>query len=243
MKVAIIMLSYERFDTLVKVLPNNLLDAPDADLFVLDQGSTDPRILPLLKDYAKEVFTLPDNVGIPRGFNFLLKYCYDLGYDAFQFMANDIAEPAGWIKEKVKHLQAIPNSGMVSIALESHEYCSKNVNGMWVNPGHVIGQFMISRGAYEKLGALREDFGKYGPIDIDYNIRCERLGLLNYYLPGLRAQHLDDRANDLYGYDKAKQVSDTWPDLIESVSRYDNTEYCHIPNGEYTINADQYFVK
>ncbi|GEP95555.1 glycosyltransferase family 2 protein [Chitinophaga cymbidii] len=243
MKVAILMLSYERFDTLSKVLPSNMVHAAGADLFVLDQGSTDPRVLPFLKEYAKEVFTLPDNVGISKGFNFLLKYCYDLGYDAFQFIANDIMEPVGWITEKVKHLQAIPESGMVSIALADSGYCTKRVNGMWIHPGHVIGQFIISRATYEKLGALREDFGMYGPIDLDYNLRCEKLGLINYYIPCLRAVHMDDRANDLYGYDKAQKVSDTWPEFINTVSRYEDRSNCHIPNGEYTINADQYHVQ
>lgn len=240
MKVAIIMLSFERFDTLSRVLPNNLQHADGADLFVLDQGSADPRVLPLLKEHAKEVFTLPDNVGISKGFNFLLKYCYDLGYDAFQFMANDILEGAGWISQKVGYLKAIPNSGMVSIALGDHGYKSRQVNGAWINPGHVIGQFMINRTAYEELGALREDFGKYGPIDLDYNVRCERFGRVNYYLPILRATHLDDYANQLYGYDKAKQVQDTWPSFVNSAAMYEDLAYCHIPNGEYTINAEQF---
>lgn len=245
MKVAILMLSFERFDTLAQVLPNNMQHAGgphQIDLFVLDQGSRDERVLPLLHQYAKHVFAVPGNVGISKGFNYLLKYTYDLGYDAFQFMANDILEPAGWIRKKLEYLQAIPSSGMVSIALDNHGYCTKHVNGMWLAPGHVIGQFMISRATYQKLGALREDFGMYGPIDIDYNIRSERLGLLNYYLPVLRAQHLDDRANELYGYDKARQVEETWPGFVSSAERYIDPAQCRIPNDEYTMTMPEYYV-
>lgn len=240
MKIAIMMLSYERFDKLSVTLPENMSRAGDVDLFVLDQGSKDPRIIPLLEKYAKHVFTVPKNVGVAAGFNFLLKHCYDRGYDLFQFMANDILEPEGWVSFKADHMRDIPNSGMVSIALEEHGYCSRPANGRWVAIGDVIGQFMISRAAYEKVGALREDFGPYGPVDIDYNYRCSRLGLINYYVPLMRAKHLDDRDNELYGYDKAQAVSRTWPEYVDSLPQYNDPEKCHIPNGEYTVNAQEY---
>jgi len=242
MKVAILMLSYERYDTLVQVLPNNLQNAGcSVDLFILDQGSKDPRVLEIISS-LRNGDTLRagmwhfrnDNIGIAAGFNYLLRQ--HPGYDAYQFMANDILEQPGWVAKKVEYLKAIPDSGMVSIPCGDHGYPSRKAGGLWLHPGDVIGQFMISRQVYEKVGAFREDFGKYGPVDNDYNIRCAKAGFTNYYLPGMKAVHLDDHANDLYGYDKAAAVAKSWPEFMATVS---DQEYFIAPE-DYNINAKEY---
>lgn len=245
MKVAILMLSYERYDTLVKVLPNNLAKAEcEVDLFVLDQGSKDQRVIDFLRNFDYKAAGVgfgvtsfgESNTGIAAGFNRLISYAHSLGYDAFQFMANDILEQPGWIARKVEYLQAIPHSGMVSIPCGDHGYPSRKMAGLWLNAGDVIGQFMLSRQAYEKVGAFREAFGKYGPVDNDYNTRCTKAGFVNYYLPNHRAEHLDDYDNDLYGYDKAEAVAKTWPQYMDTLSE----PGFYFPPGEYSINAKEY---
>lgn len=239
MKVAVLMLSYNRFDILKKTLTHNMKNAGHPfDLYIWDNGSTDPKVRKYLEKLkgVKSVIFEKSNTGIAHPFNVMLNELKEK-YDAFQFMANDILEPDNWLLTKVNYLKAIPDSGMISIALGDHLYPYAEINGMPLYPGHVIGQFLISRAVVESLGAFREDFGKYGPIDNDYNVRCDRKRFLNYYLPDLQAVHLDDNDNMKYGYDKAAQVEKTWPEFVASLPRYNDTYNCYIPfDGQLTHN-------
>lgn len=144
-------------------------------------------------------------------------------------------------------------SGMVSIAPGSHNYpevtpCFHEADIPAAGypsvyyPGDVIGQFMITREVYEKIGGFNEEFGYYGPIDNDYNARCAATGFVNYYIPG-QSQHIDTSPADLYGYNKAAAVAKTWPIHVENVKRYqENPESCYMPvSGECIVNMKQFW--
>lgn len=242
-EVAILMLSYERFEVMERVVKHNLANAGcNVDLFVWDNGSKDKRILNLLSQHAYEIAVSPDgeNWGIAKPFNILMQRAYKLGYKYFQFMANDILEPEGWVKRKIDYIKEINNSGMVSICPNATvPYEQLNNSGMTYHPGDVIGQFMFTREVYEKVGSFYEGFGKYGPIDNDYNNRCTKAGFINYYLPALSSQHIDDNAvPDLYGYDKMTELQKSWQ-IYQA--RTANPDYYIAPNEDYVINMDQYF--
>lgn len=233
MKVAVLILSYNRFELLKKTLSHNIKNAGyEFDLYVWDNGSTDDRVLPYLRKHTNDLATSPVNMGIARPFNRMMKWVFDKDYDAVVFMANDIKEPANWLAARVKYMQRIPNSGMVSVALHDHGYRPQWVNGVQVHPGHVIGQFMISRHVFEKIGYFREDFGHYGPIDNDYNVRCDRAGFISYYVPGLKGTHLDDKDDKKYGYSKSEKIRETWQQFADSISRYDDPANLYIPFNE-----------
>jgi GT2 family glycosyltransferase len=246
MKVAVLMLSYNRYELLTKTLPHNIKNARyPFDLYVWDNGSTDPRVMDFLKVQQWYMLTEPSdgiNRGIAQPFNHLMDMAFRSGgYDAVVFMANDIKEPKNWLAERVKYLKAIPNSGMVSVACSKHDYRPKSINGLMLYPGHVIGQFMISRQVFDKVGYFREDFGHYGPIDNDYNVRCDRLGFTSYYLPDLKAIHLDDKDDQKYGYSKKEKVKETWQQFTQDVQRYADPTACYIPyNGQTTINMNDH---
>lgn len=243
MKVAVLMLSYNRFELLKQTIEHNRSNAGyPFDLYIWDNGSTDLRVKPFLNSLsgAKHVMYDYENSGIARPFNLLLR---DIGanYDAFVFMANDILEPDNWLRDRVNYMKMIPNSGMVSIAVGNHNYPSRMNNGMIIHPGHVIGQFMISREVFDTIGYLREDFGLYGPIDNDYNIRCEKMGYVNYYLPVVKAIHLDDKDDTQYGYSKSEQVSKTWAEFVNTLPRYNDLDNVYIPfDGQMTIDMKEY---
>lgn len=244
MKVAVLMLSYNRYEILRQTVEHNTTNAGHPfDLYIHDNGSTDYRVVPYLES-IKHKFELLRfdrcNKGIAVPFNSFLRALGDK-YDAFVFMANDILEPDNWLRDRVNYMKMIPNSGMVSIAVGEHGYPSRMDNGMIIHPGHVIGQFMISREVFDTVGYLREDFGLYGPIDNDYNIRCERMGYINYYLPGVKAIHLDDNDDTKYGYSKSEQVSRTWPEFVNTLSRYNDINNVYIPfDGQMTIDMKEY---
>lgn len=246
MKVAVLMLSFNRYELLKKTLTHNLKNAGyEFDLFIWDNDSTDIRVI----DYLKQVIipntdrlTLNDhNAGIAKPFNVMMNRAFATGYDAVMFMANDIKEPKNWLLERIKHLEAIRDSGMVSVALADHNYRPVIRNGLRIYPGHVIGQFIISRECFEKVGYFREDFGHYGPIDNDYNTRCDQLGFVSYYLPNMRGVHLDDKDDRKYGYSKKEKVKETWQQFTQDIQRYADPAACYIPyDGQTTMNMSDY---
>src|SRR5688500_6163292 len=148
MKIAVLLLSYERYDTLKQVLEHNLKNAGHpVDLFVWDNGSKDERIFPLLQEHVKglhHMFRTDTNKGIAYPFNKMMAHCYERVYDAFHVMANDILEPDNWLEEKVCAMMGIPNSGMISISPGPMPYAPQWIEGWTVHPGDAIGQFMIS---------------------------------------------------------------------------------------------------
>lgn len=267
------MLSFERYDTLKRVLEHNMANAGyPFDLFVWDNGSKDQRVKDLLKvSKYHSLWLMRENSGIAKPLNDMMQCAFNEGYDAFHVMANDILEPDNWLRDKVGFIQLLdkphiplvngrllgsPNhttvsSGMVSIPPGEHNYSEvtpcfdpsdkPDIDGpIRYYPGDVIGQFMISREVYEKVGAFREDFGHYGPIDNDYNARCAAMGFVNYYIPG-RSIHLGSD-NPGYGYDKATVVHETWPRHMDNVCRYlEDPSTAYIPPaGECTINMKQF---
>lgn len=275
MRIAVLMLSYERYDTLKRVLEHNMANAGyPFDLFVWDNGSKDERIFDLIGYYKPERFyRLNENRGIAGPLNTMLSITFSMGYEAFHVMANDILEPNNWLADKINMIQALqtphvplhdakllgsPNhdivkSGMVSIAPGVHNYPEvrpcftlppfpPNHGVLKYYPGDVIGQFMITRQVYERVGGFREDFGQYGPIDNDYNARCKAMGFVNYYIPG-QSQHIDNSPADLYGYNKAELVAKTWPIHEANVKRYnDNPESAYIPvSGDNIVNMKQFW--
>lgn len=244
MKVAVLMLSYNRYELLKKTTSHNLKNAgAPFDLFVWDNGSTDERVIEYLKGLvpAERLFLNRKNFGIAFPFNYLMHLAFSKEYDAVMFMANDIKEPDKWLAKRIAYMTMIPESGMVSVALGSHQCRRKVLRKLPVDAGHVIGQFMISLDTYLKVGSFREDFGLYGPIDNDYNIRCERLGRVNYYIPGIKGEHLDDKDDKKYGYSKSDQVKKTWEQFASDLSRYNDPAACYIPyDGQTTLEMLDY---
>ena len=141
-----------------------------------------------------------DTYGIAKASNEVLRRAYVEGYGPFVMMGNDILMPDKWLLNMVSNTHAL--SGMVSYpdtprAAISHEM--------------VIGNFLISRRVVDNVGAFDERFDPYGAIDLDYNKRCTEAGFQNYYLPGGVFKHIHEHNGvDLYGYDKAAKVAETW---------------------------------
>ncbi|MBV7534063.1 glycosyltransferase family 2 protein [Chitinophaga sp. sic0106] len=244
MKVAVLMLSYERYDTFKMVLDHNLKNAGHPfDLFIWDNGSQDYRVKQLARSiHPYSLYLSDNNVGIAKALNIMMDTAIRLHkYDAVHFMANDILESKNWLSDKVKYLKAIPESGMISICPGEHMYPYGEIAGRPAFVGDVIGNCMISRQVYDAVGKFREDFGRYGPIDNDYNVRCQMKGFVNYYIPG-KSTHLDDHNNTLYGYDKAASVQATWPVHVASIQEYiNNPGRVYIaPDGETTMNMAEY---
>ena len=141
-----------------------------------------------------------DTYGIAKASNEVLRRAYVEGYGAFVIMGNDILMPYDWLLNMVSNTHAL--SGMV--AYPDTIRCN-------ISYEMVVGNFLITRRVVDKVGAFDERFDPYGAIDLDYNKRCTEKGFQNYYLPGgvFKHIHLHD-GTELYGYDKATKVNETW---------------------------------
>lgn len=246
MRVAVLMLSYNRYELLAEtMIKNREIAGRPYDLFVWDNASTDERVGNLLlkmerDTYIKKLWFNPYNVGIAKAFNEMLAYVRN-SYDAFVFMANDILEPVDWLADRVKYLDVFSNSGMISQSphqvrpnYPAHRFPARK--DLLIYPGDVIGQFMISKQVLDKVGAFRDDWGEYAPIDNDYNYRCSRAGFVNYYIPGM-AVHLDEAEPTNYGYDKQQRISETWAMHVAGLSQYNDPANIYKPlPGELTHN-------
>lgn len=254
-KIAIVLLTKDRKDLLKEVLEWNIpRTGVPCDLIIVDNGSTEPgavEYITSIKGATK--IMLPENTGIAHGLNIGLKYAYDQGYDYFQIAGNDILEQEGWVAEKLRYLKANPSTGMISIR------CINDVptlKGEWpekptpkenAKPDlieHVVGQFMLTREVVDLVGFFTTKFTtKYAPIDNDYNNRCNRLGLVNYYIPGFHFKHLGNEVSTIrmYGYSKQESINVSWKEhqmMLRNV--YTSKEKCKIPYEPYTIFEKEY---
>jgi len=147
-----------------------------------------------------------NRLGISAAINEGMRYWFQYNSAEYVFIcANDILLPREW-KEKLIHAyQKIPNTGMIAV------YCVENlppeqmINGIKIHPEWgVFGDCLISRQAWEKIGYWNTEQDPYGMNDSDYCYRLHKAGFLNYYLGGLRADHLGHDVGDGGQYRKMK---------------------------------------
>lgn len=146
-----------------------------------------------------------------EGLHLMVKY----NFDAVAFIANDITEPDNWLKDKVHALQTYTAAGVVASTI--HEPIGK------IHSQHIIGNWLVSREAFNRIGYFNEEFTPYGPIDLDYCERANLAGLSTYYVMNCHATHDGSHATgNEYGYDKAKVVADMWPLYLSNLQGYHN---------------------
>jgi GT2 family glycosyltransferase len=151
-----------------------------------------------------------------------MKYAFDDGADMVITMANDIIEPAKWVEKRVEAMLAIKDLGVVAIPPNGtlQRYPRNLTDGIRWEHGEVIGNYGITRAAWEKVGGLAEWYGIYGPIDLDYCQRCWVAGLKTIYLSDEAAQHLPGADDPAYTGDKQEALRRAWPNFRQRIHRY-----------------------
>ena len=227
-KVAVCAVTLGRPDMTVKTWKNNVECAGiEFDLFWFDNGSTDEDFTlfsQLIEAYNPAfIEASTENTGISCAFNRMIKEAIDSGYNYICTMANDIIEPEGWLRIRVEAAEAIPNTGVVAIPCEgAHRYSKQEVNGFVIDTGQVIGNYLITRQAVEKVGYFTYKYGNYGPIDLDYCDRLNKVGLRTYYLSNYKSVHLGTPDKNPAQYQEAKKVSlaASWQKYTYAKERY-----------------------
>lgn len=143
-----------------------------------------------------------DRKGISAAFNEGLRQCDG---SHVVFMANDILMPDNWLSEMVRHIDGIPNSGIVGIHTVETLTPIETVNGFQIHPVHTpFGNTIIKYELVDKIGGYNEDYDPYGMQDSDYGERAKIAGYLNYYLPNMKAEHIGHDVGDNSDYRRMK---------------------------------------
>lgn len=227
MKVACIFITLDRPALTVKCIRQNFFNSGlDADVFLIDNGST-PENLQLFKTeypHFKKVYAFKENKGISAAINKGLKLTN--GYDAVVTLANDIIMPDGWLKSMVEAAQRIPETGMIGI------HCVEHLPALTANNIHEIfcpfGNVLITRKAIDTVGGFNTDFGIYGMEDTDFAHRLHYAGgFVNYYLPGMKSEHIGHDVGDGSEYRKSKDESllKSGEILNQAIERYKKGDY------------------
>ena len=148
-------------------------------------------------------FTIIDMKGISRALNYGI--FQSRTYDAVVTMANDILMPNSWLERMVQAMITIPNSGMIGIHTVESISEPTTINGLQVHIQEAaFGNVLIPMKAIDKIGYFNEAYDPYGMQDRDYSYRLQMTGHLNYYLSGLRAEHIGHDVGQDTPYRKMK---------------------------------------
>lgn len=218
---AILALTYGRPEFTVETWRHNFANHGAGDevrIFWFDNGSTPDELDVMIYEATKWGFAYTQfetkNTGIAYALNWLMKAAFATGAKQVVTMANDIKEPAGWLDFRIRASQDIPNTGAVSVPVDRcARYPGKHVNGWMVEEGTIIGNWLITRECYDKIGGFCMDYGVYGPLDIDYCERMRAAGLRYYYLHDLHANHIGKKEFNPAAYQAAKMdsLNKSWP--------------------------------
>ncbi len=236
--ISILLLSIDRYDTLVKTLEHNLANVGCSyELLICDNGSSDSRVIPYLESKNPAYFRNNSvNEGIAKSFNQL--YLRSKGTH-IALMSNDILWPKDWGKEMTSWADKVPDSGLVGIMFRDggnpplavkHDF-----RAHWVidtgtqDMSRIFGPTLFRRGVVEKIGLFAEEFGPYGLDDSNLNERVTFAGLNSFYLPGLKSQHLIEDSGQTTEYRKAKDKS-----LYENDAIYNRKRNHMLETGDYT---------
>jgi len=157
-------------------------------------------------------------------------------YDAIVTMANDILMPNDWLGRMVQAMNTIPNSGMIGIHTVEGITEPVNINGIQVHlQDAVFGNVLIPMEAINKIGYFSEAYDPYGMQDRDYSYRLHMTGHLNYYLSGLRAEHIGHDVGQDTPYRKMKDEGLSRCDYLwaEQTKKYQDENNYTIFQSEY----------
>lgn len=223
MKVACLQLSLNRPDLITRCIRQNFYNAEvDADVILIDNGSDKETLNAIRKTYPfSQVIPFPENRGISHALNAGIRAAKD--YDAVVTLANDILMPQGWLKAMIDHAQRIPHSGMIGI------HCVEQLpplNELNVHESSAaFGNCMITRNCLETIGVFNEDYDPYGLQDSDYGYRAMKSGLINYYIPGYKAEHIGHDVGQDSDYRRMKDdgLRKGWEVWQKAQKRYEET--------------------
>lgn len=166
-------------------------------------------------------------------------------YDAVVTMANDILMPENWLFHMVTAAKAIPNTGMCGIHCVEGLGKDEWLNGIHIHRNYTaFGNVLIPMGAVQKVGFFNTDYDPYGMQDADYAHRLNKMGYINYYIAGLKSEHLGHDVGQPTDYRRMKDAGlavagekwKIWNEYYQNTGNY----YLEYEHETMTINIDEY---
>lgn len=255
MKLYAVMLTHNRYDALVMATDHNISRAGcDVDLYCVDNGSSDERVLEYVKQISTKYRLNQTNEGVSRMQNAAMHRIsedFKSRYDSDDFiiclMGNDIIMPDCWA---IKMIMAYKKtkSGLIGIDCLGHSAkcnVSDKHNDLLVTH-NVFGTCIFGSKMLYKVGYLCNDFHPYGLEDSDWHHRIKMAGYTNYYLLGLTSKHIGADVGDITEYRKMKddsltdnqkvwrQQQDYYKALLDKGDPC--PWYLHVNNGDHKID-------
>lgn len=185
--------------------------------------------------YENFVFKEYQIKGISKAINTGIKEAKQWGADAIVTLANDIRMPDNWLAYMVTHAKLIDKTGMCGIHTVEDLSQPETVNGFLIHKSFTaFGNVLIPMNAINQIGYFNEDYDPYGMQDGDFAYRLNKAGFTNYYIHGLKAEHVGHDAGTKSDYRQMKDKG-----LSEAVDKW--AKWTSIYNqGDYIINYPQY---
>ena len=230
MNIACIFLTLNRPELSLQTIKHNFFNAEkDADVFLVDNGSDEETFNLISGSYPfAKTFRFEKNLGIAHAINKGIELAAD--YDGIVTLANDILMPQGWLKLMVAYASRIPDTGVVGI------HCVEDLPPLvsireakdiqvHLSNEKTFGNTLITGRAINKIGRFNEDLDPYSNQDADYAYRLMKSGFINYYIPGVRSEHIGHDVGNGTDYRKMKDESleRNWKKHHEWLKYYDDT--------------------
>lgn len=200
MKISWLVLTFNRANCVEKAMAHNIASAGTDwhELVWVDNGSTDHMADVMSAFHPDVALRFQVNRGVAHGYNRAIQLSSG---DHLVITGCDMLMPDGWLKTMKDHLEAIPETGVMSIYCAPLDRVPERVrgkpealHGRQIVRAMPMGRRIFSREFLMACGYFREDFGLYGWEDVEWGYRAERLceerGLVSYTVPGLVARHL-----------------------------------------------------
>lgn len=216
MKFSILYLTIDRYPDCIVNLSKNMsksgiTNAADIEILWCDNGSQNKQVVAELSEHPMITYKRinRENEGIARTLNQLMlrakgQYIVQLG--------NDYNLPQDWLRTIGVYADSMPNTGMIGIPWSnSHLRPIQKVNGKDVHLADyehpLFGVKLKTRALLDKVGAFDEKLHPYGLEDSDYHQRACLAGFHNYYIPGLKSEHLGSDVGQKTEYRQMKDFS------------------------------------
>tara|TARA_B100001758_G_scaffold129168_1_gene111146 strand:- start:460 stop:1476 length:1017 start_codon:yes stop_codon:yes gene_type:complete len=154
---AVVILNFNGQNWLEKFLPTFILNSKEADIVIIDNGSTDNSVAFLNNEFPDlKLIKLKKNLGFAGGYNEGLK---ELNYTYFAIVNSDIEVTKNWISPNIKTLESNENIVAVQPKIKSYHERDKfehaGAAGGWIDK---LG-FPFCRGRV--IDSLEKDVDQY----------------------------------------------------------------------------------
>jgi GT2 family glycosyltransferase len=218
-RVAVVMLTLDQRDTTLRALESLVPQAgPGIRVLVWDNGSTDGTV-EAIRDRFPEVAAHhhPQNLGVASGRNAGARLAGELfDPDYYLFLDNDMIFQPGFVNAHLELLESDPGIGQTQAKLLYMDEPNRINDGggcrinFWLGVTDPVGFKQIDRGQCEQvaecetagggammvraalfreLGGFDAMFDPFGPEDLDFSLRLQKLGYRAVYTPRAVAYH------------------------------------------------------